>query len=87
MYEIISGALMMACLVASLFFVKFWRKSRDLLFLMFALAFIMLSLERFVLGYMGVNNEAAPQVYLIRLMAFLLILIAIVHKNRTTNLK
>lgn len=81
-YEIISGALMMSCLVAGLFFIRFWQKTYDRLFLMFACSFFILSLERLVLGYLGTRNEPNPEIYYIRLSAFILILVAIVDKNR-----
>lgn len=82
MYELLSGALMMACLVAAFFFLEFWRRSRDKLFLMFSVAFFILSLERLVLGSLGTSHEPRPTIYLIRLTAFVIILIAIIHKNR-----
>lgn len=81
MYELLSGALMLSCFVASLFFYKFWKKTHDKLFIMFSAAFAMLSFERFVLGYLG-TREVFTSVYLIRLCAFILILMAIIHKNR-----
>lgn len=84
MYEIISGALMMACLVAAVFFFRFWKKSSDRLFLIFSFAFGLLAVERLVLGYVGVKNEPQPAIYFIRLSAFILILIAIIDKNRST---
>lgn len=82
MYEIISGALMMACFVVGLFFLKFWQKTHDRLFAMFAAAFWILSLERLVLGTLGTSNEADIRIYFLRLLAFVLILIAIINKNR-----
>lgn len=86
MYEIISGALMMACFVTGLFFIRFWQKSQDRLFLIFSFAFFLLSLERLALGYIGpANNELNPKIYCIRLAAFILILIAIVDKNRSSD--
>jgi len=85
MYEIISGAIMMACLTAGFFFFKFWRKTTDVLFLMFAAAFWILSLERLVLGYIGTQNEPNPEIYLIRLSAFILILLAIIQKNHEST--
>lgn len=81
-YEILSGALMLACFVAGLFFYKFWKKSHDRLFMFFSFAFFLLSLERLVLGYLGTNNEPSPFIYLIRLGAFLLIIFAIYNKNK-----
>ncbi|HXH29289.1 MAG TPA: DUF5985 family protein [Bacteriovoracaceae bacterium] len=81
-YEIISGALMMACLVAGLFFLDFWKRSHDKLFLMFSFAFFLLAAERLVLGYIGTAYEPSPRIYLIRAGAFVIILIAIINKNR-----
>lgn len=81
-YEVLSGALMLACFVAGLFFYKFWMKSHDRLFMFFSFAFFLLSLERLVLGYLGTNNEPSPFIYLIRLGAFLLIIFAIYNKNK-----
>lgn len=84
-YELISGALMMACLVTGMFFIRFWRKTHDRLFLIFACAFVMLSVERVVLGYLGTSNEVSTKIYFIRLAAFILIIFGIVDKNRATK--
>jgi hypothetical protein len=84
-YEVISGALMMACLVTGLFFISFWKKTYDRLFLIFSFAFFLLAVERMVLGYLGNRSEPSPEIYYIRLSAFVMILIAIIDKNRTTE--
>ncbi len=81
MYEIISGAIMMSCFVVALFFIKFWRKTSDRLFIYFSAAFILLAFERLVLGYIGTQNEPSPRIYLIRLSSFILILLGIFLKN------
>ncbi len=85
MYEIISGALKMGCATLGLFFFKFWRKSDERIFIIYAFAFWMLALERFVLAYIGGNNEPSIQIYLIRLAAFLLIFYGIIDKNKQQN--
>ena len=85
MYEVLSGALMICCFVAGLFFLKFWKKTRDRLFMLFSLSFFILSGERLMLGYLGGQNEPSPLVYLFRLGAFLLIIFAIIQKNKETN--
>ena len=82
MYQFVSGAIMVCCLVAGFFFLRFYKKTSDPLFSMFALAFWVLALERLVLGTIGTSDEPRPEIYLIRLSAFLLILIAIIRKNR-----
>ena len=84
-YEVISGALMMACLVTGLFFIRFWKKTYDRLFLIFSFGFFLLAVERLVLGYLGNRSEPTPEVYYIRLAAFLMILIGIIDKNRSTQ--
>lgn len=85
MYEVYTGALMICCLVAGLFFYKFWKKTGDRLFKLFAFSFFLLSIERLVLGYIGARNEPSPLIYLIRLSAFILIIFAIVDKNRSSS--
>jgi uncharacterized membrane protein len=77
----ISGALSMGYLVASMFFLKFWSEARDRLFGLFAAAFALLAVQRFVLPFTPADVEWLP--YLIRLVAFLLIIVAIVDKNRS----
>lgn len=82
MYQFLSGSIMVSCLVAGFFFFRFWKKTSDPLFKMFSFAFWILALERGVLGYIGTKYEPQPEIYLIRLSAFVLILVAIIRKNR-----
>lgn len=84
-YEMISGAFMMCCLISGIFFYKFWKKTGDRLFILFAYSFFLMAVERLVLGYVGVRNEPSPLIYLIRLAAFILIIFAIVDKNRSSS--
>jgi len=78
----LSGFLMMGYCVASLFFLRFWRQTRDRLFAWFAAAFATLALQRAVLS---LAVEPADAVYLLRLAAFAMILVAIVDKNRSAR--
>lgn len=80
--QVISGAILMGYLVAGLFFLRFWRDTRDRLFLIFAVAFWILGLQRLALALTRDMMETQTGLYLIRLFAFLLILGAIVDKNR-----
>lgn len=82
LYEVFSGALMVCCLVAGLFFLKFWKKTHDHLFRLLALSFFLLAIERMFLGFLGSGNEPSELVYLIRLVAFSLIIFAIIRKNK-----
>lgn len=76
------GMIVTASLVAGAFFFKFWRQTRDGLFLAFAAAFIIEGLNRIGFLFVAHPNEGSPAIYLVRLIAFLLILAAIVRKNR-----
>jgi hypothetical protein len=70
-----------ASVTAGLFFLKFWRDTRDSFFLAFAASFLIEGLNRVSLLFLPRPNEANPWIYLVRLFAFLLILIAIIRKN------
>jgi hypothetical protein len=85
MYSLISGAVVMASLVAALFFLRFWRQTRDRFFLLFSLAFVLDALTRLVLALSDIPNEQEPFYYLARLAMFGLILTAIIDKNRTAR--
>jgi hypothetical protein len=81
---LVSGGITMGYAVAGLFFLRFWRATRDRLFLIFAVAFWVLGLQRLALAFSRDMIEDHTGLYLIRLFAFLLILGAIVDKNRST---
>ena len=78
----LSGVLACGFWVAGLFFWRFWRSSRDRLFLFFACAFWLMCVERFVLIEWRAALELNPLVYVLRVVAFLLIIVGIVEKNR-----
>jgi hypothetical protein len=81
-YTFISGAVAAGFLVSGLFFLRFWRKTRDGLFISFALAFWLLGLGQALVALTDIPVEERSWIYLIRLAAFLLILLAIFRKNR-----
>ena len=72
----------MASLLVGLFFLRFWRDTRDRFFLFFATAFAVEGINRVALALTNVSEDTEPYFYLIRLFSFLLILAAIVDKNR-----
>ena len=80
MNDILTGAITMASLVITLFFLRFWRSTGDRFFLYFSLSFLIEGLHRL---YSALNNstEDSPLHYLIRLVAYGLILWAILEKN------
>jgi hypothetical protein len=81
----LAGACCMGYLVAAVFFLKFWGKSADRLFFMFALAFFLFALERAVQFAVPGDSERYPYVYLVRLAGFCVIIIGIIGKNRRSG--
>jgi uncharacterized membrane protein HdeD (DUF308 family) len=75
------GVIATSSLTAGVFFLKFWKKTRDSLFLAFGLAFVVEGLNRCAVLLLNKPNEGSPYIYLVRLLAFLLILAAILRKN------
>jgi hypothetical protein len=82
MTSFILGANTLASLVAALFFLRFWRDTRDRFFCFFALAFGVDALHRVILALTLVSQEHEPFVYVGRLVTYGLIIAAIVDKNR-----
>ncbi len=82
LYEFTLGLLVMACAIAGLFFLRFWRKTRDRLFAIFAAAFWLLGFNWLALAFTQ-QDEVRTILYCVRLLAFVLILIAILDKNRS----
>lgn len=80
-----SGGLVMGFAVAGLFFLRFWKRTRDNLFITFAVAFWLLGLVQALLALTDFPIEERSHFYLIRLAAFVLILGAIWYKNRKTQ--
>ncbi len=81
MIEFMSGALTLGFVLAALFFLRFWRRTRDRLFLAFAIAFVLLALNQALAQWLGAADERVGYTYLLRVVGFVLILAAIVDKN------
>ena len=81
----LAGAVAFGFFVCGLFFLRYWRRSRDELFLMFALAFGLLGTGQSILTLANIPTEERGALYLFRLAAFLLILFAIYRKNRAAG--
>jgi hypothetical protein len=74
-----AGLFTAASLVAALFFLRFWKRSGDGLFLSFALAFVLLAANNACSAFIG--GDEYPAIYLLRLAGFALIIFAILRKN------
>ncbi len=84
-YTYTFGVLSTLSLVCALFFLRYWRSSHDRFFAFFTVAFCALGANWALLVGRDPDDEYAPYYYLLRLLAFLLILLAIVDKNRRTS--
>lgn len=78
---ILVGAIATTSLTISLFFFRFWRSTNDRFFLYFAMSFVLEAVNRLILGFTSAQSEDAPAYYAIRLLAYGLILFAILEKN------
>lgn len=77
----VSGLITMGFAVAGLFFLSFWRRTHDFLFAAFAVAFWLLAVNQTLATLLHAPEEAEARIYLFRLAAFLIIIVAIVVKN------
>jgi hypothetical protein len=74
--------LAMGYVVAALFFLRFWSRTKDTLFAYFGAAFGILAVQRVALVIIPGPLEDTTWLYVLRLLAFVLILIGIAVKNR-----
>ena len=79
------GMIAMGLAVAGLFFLRFWRETRDRFFALFALALFVLALNRVGLVFMVERQMKGDYLYWVRFFAFVIIIIAIIDKNRSRN--
>ena len=77
-----AGAIIMGYAVAAVFFLKFWRRTADNLFLAFAAAFLLLAATPLLTTLLEVPREEHSPFYMLRLLAFLIIIVAIIGKSR-----
>lgn len=76
------GAIAMGNVVAGIFFLRYWRGSRDRFFLLFALSFFVQAFNRIALALSDNPSDGSPWHYSVRLVAYLLIIVAVLDKNR-----
>ena len=77
----LAGVIAMGYFTAGVFFLRFWRRTRDGLFLAFAAAFGLMALTTALVTVLEVPREEQSVIFLLRLAAFLLIIAAVLAKN------
>lgn len=85
MADFLYGAVVTLCVVAALRFWRFARQTQDRFFTLFATAFAMLAVNYVLLAVGDRDSEFRPYLYVVRLVAFLLIIGAIAIKNRSAR--
>jgi hypothetical protein len=81
MIDFLSGAVTLGYLVAAGFFLSFWRKTAERLFLAFGVAFVLFALNQLLGTILAVVAEPNSLIYALRILGFVLIIAAIVDKN------
>lgn len=81
------GAVATCCIVIGLFFLRFWRGTRDIFFLFFALSFFVEGINRISLVLFSSLHEASPSYYVIRVISYGFIIFAILAKNKRRKFK
>jgi hypothetical protein len=82
MNQFLLGGIAVACFAVGLFFLRYWRSSGDRFFLFLMASFWMEAGNRIDMAVTRSWNEDSPVHYLVRLVSYALILIAILDKNR-----
>jgi hypothetical protein len=85
MYAFLSGAVAFGFLIAALFFFRFWQRTVDDLFYWFGVAFVLLATGQALLSLLDISVEERSWLFLLRLAAFSIIIVAILRKNRRTG--
>lgn len=81
MAQFFAGCIFFGFLIVAGHFLKFWKSTGDRFFLLFAIAFALCGFERICVSlFIGVTTVS--YIYILRLIAFCVIIGAIVDKNR-----
>lgn len=81
-YQFMAGAICVMFYIVALFFWQFYRKIGDRFFLLFSISFHIFAVERCALVLLSISDESRSFLYMVRFIAFVIILIAIIDKNR-----
>jgi hypothetical protein len=81
MYNFLSGMITMGFLTPALFFLRFWWRTRDLLFVLFAVAFVCFAGNQALTVLLDIPRDEQSWTYLLRLAGFGLLIFGIVGKN------
>lgn len=78
---LLSGMVTLGYLVAGAWFLKFWKRTGDRLFVNFALAFLLFAMNQILSVATASHVREIRYEYILRVLGFLLILVGIAGKN------
>jgi hypothetical protein len=79
--DFMSGLITAVFGVCALFFIRFWSRTKDVLFAGFAVTFFLLALGQALTTILDLAAEERTWIYFMRLAAFLILIVAIIRKN------
>jgi uncharacterized membrane protein YoaK (UPF0700 family) len=79
--SLMSGMAMMGFIIAGLFFFRFWSRTRDRLFAIFGVAFLLMAVNEAFVDVSGSPTNEVVLAYVLRIIAFLMLIVGIVAKN------
>ena len=82
MTEFLDGVAFAGFLGVAAWFVRSWLSSRDRLLLAFAIAFSLFAVNRVLLAATERADETQPILYLLRATGFVVIIVAVLDRNR-----
>jgi hypothetical protein len=77
----LSGAITMGFMIAGLFFSRFWWRTADVFFCYFGISFWLLACSQALSIMLAMPNDDQFWIYLLRLTAFVVLIVGIVTKN------
>jgi hypothetical protein len=83
MNQFLWGMVAALSLVAAVFFWKFWRRTRETLFVALAAGFGLLAAHWAALGVLNPGDETRHYLYIVRFLAFVVMIAGVVAKNRS----
>lgn len=84
MNQFMQGAIVMGSLVIGMLFLRFFRRTGDRLFIFFAISFWLMGMNWLALAF-SKFDEPNTGLYAVRLAAFILIILGIWDKNRSSR--
>jgi hypothetical protein len=81
MTSFLSGMITSGFLIAALFFFRFWRRTSDSLFVIFGISFLLFAIGQSISVSFDFLQDDKTLVYVVRLIGFALLLVAIARKN------